>query len=380
MEVPATLALPKELEITEIEVIDGVFTVTTHCTRKHPCCPLCGTPAQRFHSQYLRQITDLPSGGKRVCLQVLVRKCFCDVSSCARKIFAERLTPFVEPLARVTARLFQVVQAIGLATGGMLGARLVERMGIHTSWMTVLRRIMALPIEPIQQVRELGIDDFAFRRGRKFGTILVDMISHQVIDVLPDRKAETAATWMGAHPEIELVSRDRGGDYAAGARQGAPQAIQVADRFHLYKNLVEAVELILARCRAEIRKNAQSAAQQEPQGEVPQPVLYEHAEVIAIDNWKPEPEACDERARLSRRAQRYDRYQQVMTLYEQGLGFAEITRRVRVSRRTIERWIKAGEFPEAKRRRKRRSAFDPYAEYVLSRWEQGCRNVAVKRD
>ena len=118
-----------------------------------------------------------------------------------------------------------------------------------------------------------------------------------------------------------------------------------------YNNLVEAVELILARCRAEIRKNAQSAVQKEPQGEAPKPVLYEHAAVIAIENWKPEPEACDERARLARREQRYDRYQQVMTLYEQGLGFTEIARHVRLSRRTIERWIKEGAFPEAKRHR-----------------------------
>jgi transposase len=374
IEMPATLALPEELEITEIEMIDDVLTITAYCTRKHPCCPLCGTPAQRFHSSYIRRITDLPTGGKRMCLRVLVRKCFCDVSTCARKIFAERLTPFVEPLARVTVRLFRMVQALGLATGGMLGARLAERLGIATSWMTVLRRIMAIPIEPVQQVSQLGIDDFAFRRRRKFGTILVDMISHKVIDVLPDRKAETAAAWMGTHPEIELVSRDRGDDYAAVARQGAPQATQVADRFHLYKNLVEAVELILARCRAEIRKNAQSAVQREPQEEAPKPILYEHAEVIAIENWKPEPEACDERARLTRRAQRYDCYQQVMTLYEQGLGFTEITRRVGLSRRTIQRWIKEGEFPEAKRRRKRRSIFDPYAHYVLSRWEQGCMN------
>jgi transposase len=203
MERPAPLALPEELKITEIEMINDVFTLTAHCTRKQPWCPLCGAPAQRFHSHYIRRITDLPSGGKRVCLRILVRKCFCDVSTCARKIFAERLTPFVEPLARVTARLFQVVQALGLATGGMLGARLAEQLGIKTSWMTVLRRIMALTTEPVQQVVELGIDDFAFQRGRKYGTILVDMQSHRVIDVLFERSAETAAAWMAAHPEIE---------------------------------------------------------------------------------------------------------------------------------------------------------------------------------
>lgn len=114
--------------------------------------------------------------------------------------------------------------------------------------------------------------------------------------------------------------------------------------------------------------------EEEQKAEAPKPLPLEHAEVIAVENWKPEPERCDERARLTRREQRYDRYQQVMTLYEQGLGFTEITHRVGLSRRTIERWIKEGEFPEAKRRRKRRSVFDPYAEYVLSRWEQGCTN------
>src|SRR5260370_16077247 len=179
---------------------------------------------------------------------------------------------------------------------------------------------------------------------------------------------------MGTHPEIDLVSRDRGGDYAAGAREGAPQATQVADRFHMYKNLVEAVELTLARCRAEIRKNAREAIQEELHEEAPEPLLLECAEVISVESWKPAPELCDERARLSRRAQRYDRYQQVIILNAQGLGFTEITRRVGLSRRTIERWVKEGDFPEAKRRRKRRSAFDPYAEYVLSRWEQGCTN------
>ncbi|GHO82648.1 hypothetical protein KSZ_06540 [Dictyobacter formicarum] len=243
-ETPAPLALPEELKVTEIAMIDEVFTITAHSTRSAPCCPLCGIPAQRFHSHYFRRITDLPSGGKRVCLRVLVRKCFCDVSTCARKIFAERLTPFVAPLARVTARLFQVVQALGLATGGMPGARLAQRLGIKTSWMTVLRRIMALPTGPIQQVIELGIDDFAFRRGRKYGTILVDMRSHRVIDILPDRSAETAAAWIAAHPEIELVSRDRGGDYASAAKTAAPQAVQCADRFHVLVRRIGAYSIL----------------------------------------------------------------------------------------------------------------------------------------
>jgi transposase len=374
MKVEQVLALPEGLEVTNIEVIDGVLTISAVSTQTSVCCPLCSSVGTRVHGHYTRTIADLPCAGQPVRLLVQVRKFFCDGRTCPRKIFAERIAPFAHRWARVTTRLSESVQSIGFATGGMLGARLSDRLGIQTCWMTILRRMMARPTAPVARVVELGIDDFAFRRGRKFGSILVDMQSHKVIDLLPDRKAETAASWMAAHPEIELVSRDRGGDYAAGARQGAPQAKQVADRFHLYKNLVEAVELILARCRAEIRKNAQLAIQEELQEEAAKPLLCEQAEVICVENWKPAPELCDERARLSRREQRYDRYQQVRALYEQGLGFTEITQRVGLSRRTIARWIKEGEFPEAKRRRKRHSVFDPYAEYVLSRWEEGCTN------
>jgi transposase len=166
-------------------MIDEVLTISTVSAQREPCCPLCGIPASRVYSRYTRRVADLPCAGQRICLLVLVRKCFCEVTTCARKIFAERITPLVAPWARVTTRLFQVVQAIGLATGGMLGARLSSRLGIQTSWMTILRRIMALPTEPIGQIQELGIDDFTFRRGRKFETILVDMQSHTVIDVRP---------------------------------------------------------------------------------------------------------------------------------------------------------------------------------------------------
>jgi transposase len=165
-------------------------------------------------------------------------------------------------------------------------------------------------------VSQIGIDDFSFRRGRKFGTILVDLQTHQVIDLLPDRTVETSAAWMGTHPEIELVSRDRGGDYAAAARKSAPQATQTADRFHLYKNLVEAVELTLARCRAEIRKGAALAFSEEER-EAGEPLRIP-TEFVSVENWKPALDGCFERERLSRQAQRLDRYDQVVALRAQG--------------------------------------------------------------
>ncbi len=173
-----------------------------------------------------------------MCLLIQVRKYFCEEITCARKIFVERLTPFVDPFARVTRRLFQIVQIIGLATGGRLGVRVTDRLGIQTTRQTILRRIMALPATPVGQVVELGVDDFAFKRGRTYGTLLIDLQSHRVLDVLPDRKVETVTAWMAAHPEITLVSRDRGGDYASAATNGTPQARQCADRFHLLKQVV----------------------------------------------------------------------------------------------------------------------------------------------
>jgi len=197
-------------------------------------------------------LRDVPCGGSQIHLTLTVRKFFCRNQACPRKIFTERLPTFALPWARMTARLCSALQSIGLATSGNLGARLSARLSMPSSRQTILRRMMELPDLPAGEVVELGIDDFAFRRGYRLGTVLVNLLSHRVVDLLPDHDQERAAAWMKKHPEIRVVSRDRGGEYAAAVAKGAPQAVEVADRFHVVKNLSEAVGPLIARCQAEI--------------------------------------------------------------------------------------------------------------------------------
>jgi transposase len=209
MELPHFLSLGEGLELSSGEMSNGELVLHVTATSRGSPCPLCAQLATRLHSRYSRVVKDLPCAGKPVRFILHVRKFFCDKTDCARKIFAERLPELVAPWAQMTTRLCQAIQAIGLATCGRLGARLASRLGILTSWMTIVRRVMALPTKPAESVLCLGVDDFAFLRGRTFGTVLVDLETHQVIDLLPDRQAETATTWMQAHPEITHVSRDR---------------------------------------------------------------------------------------------------------------------------------------------------------------------------
>lgn len=337
IDVKSLLGLPKELEIVDGDVTGKVITITAFSTQTAPCCPLCGTSASRVHSSYSRRLMDVPCAQKCVRLILQVRKFFCDVRICSRKIFTERLTPFIQPWARVTTRLFQEVENIGLATSGMLGTRLGDRIGIRTSWMTIIRRIMARAIPPVEQVVQLGIDDFAFRRGRKFGTILVDMQSRKIIDLLPDRKAETASAWMSTHPEIDLVSRDRGKEYASAATSGAPQAIQCADRFHLLKNLREDLEGLLARHLAVKRQMKTQEVL-----DTPAPILQ------ATRSPKLSPKV--KRIQQSRREERLARYQQVIALRKQGLSHETIAHRVGMGASTVQVWLAAGQFPERKPR------------------------------
>lgn len=291
-----------------------------------------------------------------------VRKFSCRNLLCERKVFAERIPTFVEPWARMTIRYCQQITSIGLATCGKGGARLAARLGILTTRQTILHRIIDLPEPPCGSILLLGIDDFSFLRGSRFGTLLVNLESHRVVDLLPDRKAETSALWMRHHPDLMAVSRDRGGEYASAARAGAPQAIQCADRFHLVKNLGEAVEGLLARHLAAHRKKEAQATSAE------QPPVW-----LQKNSARRSPQL--EHLQRARREERLARYAQVIALRKQGLSYQAIVNRVGMGASTVQSWLAAGTFPERKPR-EQGNKLDRYLPYVVERWTQGCQNIA----
>jgi len=169
---------------------------------------------------------------------VQVRRFRCSNAACPRRIFGEPLGDGIAPKAATpTSRLEGIVHHLGIAPGGRPAARLARRLMLPASRNTLLRvmRRRALPLatKPVQVV---GVDDFAWKRGQHYGRIVCDLERRRIIDLLADREAGTVQAWLAAHPEIAVVSRDRGGRYGQAATKGGPQAVQVADRWHLMEN------------------------------------------------------------------------------------------------------------------------------------------------
>src|SRR6266516_1601843 len=229
MEGISLFSLPEGMLVEQIQITENSIVVEVVATSLASRCPLCSDTSESIHCPYRRLLRDVPCAGRRVQLFLTVRKFSCRNPLCQRKVFAERIPTFMEPWARMTIRYCQQIASIGLATCGKGGAKLAARLGIQTTRQTILRRIMDLPDPLSGSILFLGIDDFSFRRGYRFGTILVNLESHRVVDLLPDRKAETSAQWMCNQPDLAVISRDRGGEYASAAREGAPQAVQFAD-------------------------------------------------------------------------------------------------------------------------------------------------------
>jgi transposase len=325
-------------------------------------CPSCARPSARRHSAYQRRLADLPWQGRAVELRVQVRRLRCANPACPRAIFAERLPKVALPKARRSERLREAQTSVGLALGGEPGSRLAGKLAMPVSGDTLLRLVRAAGAAPITPPRVLGIDDWAWRRGQRYGTILCDLETNRVIDLLPDRSAATLAGWLERHPGVEVIARDRAGVYADGARQGAPKAAQVADRWHLLRNLGEALRQVAERHHARVRTALKAAAVAE-------------ANAVPAPTPAPTPTRLERRQR-DRLAARGARFDQVVALRGQGLTLDGIAAVTGLSRSTVKRWLRRGTVPTWRKPR-RASILDPHRGYLEHRWQEGCHNASA---
>ncbi len=353
--IPSTLLpLQDGLHVEALDADDEALTVTLTASAPVANCPLCATPTTRVHSHYHRQPTDLPWGSLMLRLILRVRRFRCPVPACPRRIFTERLPHLLRPYARRTTRTQEVVRAIALAVGGEAGARLLARLRLIMSAATVRRLIRRAHLPVLTPPRVIGVDDFALRRRQRYGTVIADLEEHTIIELLPDRSAATLAAWLRQQPQIEIVSRDRSPEYTRDISDGAPQATQVVDRWHLLRNLHEVGERFLDTQRTQW----QDITLPEVADRVP-PVRrsrHEHA------------------ARQARRAQRQERYEEVRALHAQGVPLVQIARQLRMGRATVRRYATADVFPERAPHRRKPSQLLPYVSYLEGRWAAGCHN------
>jgi transposase len=367
----AARLLPSPLQVETLTLEDQGLTLDVKVPTPTAPCPTCAQSATRVHSDYRRTLADLPWATLPVRLSLQVRRFFCDTPSCRRQTFTERVPTVARPYAHTTTRASQAQCDTGLVLGGAAGARQLARQGLPGSRQTVLRRVRDYQPAPGPAPHVIGIDDWAYRKGRRYGTLVVDLERGCPVDLLEDRLAETVAAWLRAHPDVTVVARDRADAYASGVTQGAPHAVQVADRWHLLKNLREAVEVEL--CQRSILPwspplpEAQSLS---PAAPVP-PGLETPDAVHTVPTAETPAGSRADVARLARRTQRLAQYERARALRDEGYTWAVVAQQVGVPPRTLRYWCAREGFPERRRRTGDRSSVAPYRAYLQQRWEAG---------
>jgi transposase len=355
------------LEAGHVDDTAAQITLSVTATPARVPCPLCHVQTSRIHSRYTRTLADLPWGAYHVRIQLRVRKFFCNNIACPRQIFTERLPTVAAPWARRTVRLVERLRALGLALGGTAGTRLTPRFGVPASRDTLLRLVRGLPLPVVPPLCVIGVDDWAHRKRQRYGTIIVDLERRRPVALLNDREADTLATWLRAHPGVTVIARDRMKAYRDGARAGAPQAIQVADRFHLVQNLAEALDQVFS-AHGKALKAVSDALSRTP---------IRQADGRTAVPVPPSAPSLQEQTRAAqRRARRLATYDQVWTLHRQGWSPRAIAQQLGMGRWTVVLYLRAPTFPERKGRSdKGKSVLTPYKAYILKRWNAGCRDA-----
>jgi transposase len=353
-----TLMFPlcPDLLLEEITCEGRILCLTVRREARMGTCPDCAQDSGKVHSRYTRTLADVSFMDYAVRLRVQVRRFFCSNPACARITFAEAFADLTAPYARRTNRQVSRLRAIAKELGGRPAARESENVQMPVSRHTMLRLLRCTPVPAPPTPRILGVDDWSVRKGRTYATLLIDLQRHRIVDVLPDREAQTLEAWLAAHPGVEVIIRDRAGAYARGARKGAPQAQQVTDRFHLLLNLQETLKRLFER-KHELLKHLATwePAQDEQSSQVHQAHAAgapERAQPISVG---PKLSPAHEAQHQLRRERRKQRYDEVIRLHEQGVSQVDIATLVGLDRNTVRRYIQAPHFPELARPNRHKS-------------------------
>ena len=354
------LSLPG-CEITAVVITASAIKLQATLRRLPGICPACQTVSTTVHGYYWRQVHDLPIWQKEVVIDLRVRRFRCQNRACGRQTYAQGCPDFVKWYQRNSHRLVTSLYHIGQELGGKAGARLAAKLSMTRSRDTLLRIVRRFPETSVNTVRILGLDDWAMRKGRRYGTILVDLEARRVVDLLQDRTAETVKAWLLGQPQIEMVARDRSKEYALAIHEGAPAAIQVADRWHLLKNLSEATERSLQERYPALKKRTEMVG----------------TKVVGERGLRAKflRSPLEDQRRRQRKLKKMRQYELCHYLRANGLTQRRIASIVGLSRGTVIRYLRSDTFPEKMRNQLVSSILNPYLPYLEERYQAECHNA-----